>query len=161
MGSITDDMLPSNARSCKNKQDFFFDKAMTVAKNSPCIMHRHGAVIVKDNEIVSEGFNHKNWHLYHKLSVHAEVDALSKMKRNKKLMSQCDMYVVRIGGESMGCPLKYSKPCPDCMKAIIKSGIRRVYYSTSHQFEERMLCYSSCGSSCSLSSSSSRSSLSS
>lgn len=154
----TNNMLPDNARPCKNKQNFFFNKAMIVAQNSPCLMHRHGAVIVKDNEIVSEGFNHKRWHLYHKSSVHAEVDALTKMKHNKKLLSQCDMYVVRIGGDVMGRPLKYSKPCPDCMKAITKSGLRRVYYSTNHQFEECLMIHASTASSSS--SNSPRSSLS-
>lgn len=131
-------MLPSDARPCTSKQDFFFRRAITVAQNSPCVVHRHGVVIVKDDDIVSEGYNHKRWHLYHKSSVHAEVDALSKLKHNRKFMSQCDMYVVRIGVDSMGMPLKYSRPCPDCTKAILKSGIRRVYYSTSHQFEQTM-----------------------
>lgn len=130
-----DNMTPDDARPCNEMQTFFFRKAMTVAQNSTCFMHRHGAIIVKEGEILSEGFNHKRVHLYHKSSVHAEVDALSKMKHNKKLLSQCDMYVVRIGKDSMGQPLKYSKPCPDCTKAILKSGVRRVYYSTSHEFQ--------------------------
>ena len=134
-------MLPEDARPCTSKQDFFFRRAIAVAQNSPCIGHRHGVVIVKDDEIVSEGYNHKRWHLYHKSSVHAEVDALSKLKHNRKFMSQCDMYVVRIGVDSMGMPLKYSRPCSDCTKAITKSGIRRVYYSTSHQFEQMLQHY--------------------
>lgn len=159
---IMDWMVPENARQCKFKQEFFFRKAMTVAQNSPCLMHRHGAVIVKDNEIVSEGFNHKKWHLYHKASVHAEIDALTKMKHNKKLLSQCDMYVVRIGGDCMGRPLKYSKPCQDCMKAISKSGLRRVYYSTSHQYEEFLMYQTAngCSSPSASTSGSARSSLS-
>lgn len=131
---IFDMMAPDNARTCTEKQKSFFHRAMCVAQNSPCIMHRHGAVIVKGKDIISEGFNHKRWHLYHKLSVHAEVDALSKLPHKKKLLSQCDMYVVRIGNEAMGRPLKFSKPCSDCTKAILKSGLRRVFYSTSHDF---------------------------
>ena len=130
-------MIP-DARECSEKQKSFFRRAMAVAQNSQCMNHRHGAIIVKGKDILSEGSNHKSWHLYHKFSVHAEVDALCKLPHNKKLLSQCDMYVVRIGNESMGFPLKYSKPCPGCTKAILKSGIRRVFYSTSHEFYESM-----------------------
>lgn len=127
-------MMPNDARPRTEMQQFFFHQAMTIAHRSPCLLHKHGAVIVRDNEIISKGFNHKHIHLYHKMSVHAEVDALCKLPHNKKFLSQCDMYVVRIGNDNMGCPLKYSKPCPDCAKAINKAGIRRVYYSTSHEF---------------------------
>jgi hypothetical protein len=57
------------------------------------------------------------------------------MKRyKKKMLSDCDMYVVRIGTENMGNPLKYSRPCPDCSEAIIKAGIKKIYYSTSDEF---------------------------
>lgn len=128
-------MIP-DAKECTEKQRSFFRKAMHVAQSSQCANHRHGAIIVKGKEIISEGFNHKSWHLCHKFSVHAEVDALYKVPHNKKLLSQCDMYVVRIGNESLGYPLKYSKPCPGCTKAILKSGLRRVFYSTSHEFYE-------------------------
>jgi deoxycytidylate deaminase len=125
-------------KTSSEKQYSFFKRAMNVALKSQCINHRHGCVIVKDDEIISEGYNHRQYHLYHKMSVHAEVDALSKLKHNKKIMSTCDLYVVRIGGDSMGNPLKYSRPCKDCEKAIKKSGIKRVYYSTNLEFEEIM-----------------------
>jgi deoxycytidylate deaminase len=39
----------------------------------------------------------------------------------------------------MGNPLKYSKPCNGCIKAIEKSGIRRVYYSSNIEFEKMMI----------------------
>jgi deoxycytidylate deaminase len=126
-------------RTCNEKQYSFLKRAMNLALKSSCPHQRHGCVIVKDNEIVSEGYNHKQTHLYHKFSVHAEVDAISKMKHNRKYMSQCDLYVVRIGTDNMGNPLKYSKPCNGCIKAIEKSGIRRVYYSSNIEFEKMMI----------------------
>jgi len=126
-------------RTCSDKQYSFLKRAMNLALKSTCHNQRHGCVIVKDNEIISEGFNHIQVHLCHKFSIHAEVDAISKMKRNKKFMSTCDLYVVRVGKESMGNPLKYSKPCPDCIRAIEKCGIRRVYYSSNIEFENIMM----------------------
>jgi deoxycytidylate deaminase len=126
-------------KTCNDKQSFFLKRATNLALKSPCQNHRHGCVIVKDDEILSEGYNHTQTHLYHKFSIHAEVDAISKLKHNKKLLSSCDLYVVRIGRDSMGNPLKYSKPCQDCIKAIHKAGIRRVYYSSNLEFERLLV----------------------
>ena len=126
-------------KTCNERQYAFLNRALNLARKSSCFSHRHGCVIVKGDEIVAEGYNHTDVHLYHKFSIHAEVDAISKLKKNRKYISQCDLYVVRIGRDSMGNPLKYSKPCPDCIKAIQKSGIRRVYYSSNTEFEEIMV----------------------
>jgi deoxycytidylate deaminase len=111
------------------QQEAFLRRAAAIAMKSPHKQHRHGCVIVRGDEIVSEGFNHNFVHLYHKHSIHAEVDALNKTKHNRGFLKQCDMYVVRIGTVSQGYPLKLSKPCQDCTKAILRSGIRRVFYS--------------------------------
>lgn len=126
-------------RACSDKQHSFLKRAMNLALKSPCHQQRHGCVIVRDNEIISEGYNHTHTHMYHKFSIHAEVDAISKLKHNRRLMASCDLYVVRVGRDSMGNPLKYSKPCPDCIKAIQKCGIKRVYYSSNIEFEQIMM----------------------
>lgn len=126
-------------KTCKDKQYSFLRRAMNLAQKSTCEQQRHGCVIVKDDEIIAEGFNHKDIHLSHSFSIHAEVSALLKLgKKNRKFMSQCDLYVVRIGRDSMGNPLKYSKPCQDCMKAIQKAGVRKVFYSSNTEFEQLM-----------------------
>lgn len=126
-----DDDTP--AKAVHAKQESFLRKAANIAIRSP-MTHRHGCLIVnKAGDIISEGYNHMYVHMYHKFSIHAEVSCLSKLKRNRDL-SDCSMYVVRIGTDNMQNPLKYSRPCPDCTKAIIKSGIKKVYYSTSDEF---------------------------
>lgn len=124
-------------RTCKDKQYSFLRRAMNLAHKSTCENQHHGCVIIRNDEIVAEGFNFKTQYLNHRFSIHAEVAAISKLgKKNKKFMSTCDLYVVRIGTDNMGNPLKYSKPCPDCMQAIIKAGIRKVYYSSNLEFEQ-------------------------
>lgn len=135
MCSFDDEVVP---KDCDSRQEYFLKRAAAVAARSS-MNHRHGCVIVnKAGEVVSEGFNNTFVHMYHKFSTHAEVACLSKMKHNKKVLSECEMYVVRIGTEGMGNPLKYSKPCTGCTKAIIKSGIKRVYYSTNEDFYFKM-----------------------
>lgn len=115
------------------KHENYIERAMDLAAKSDMMNHRHGCIIVSNRgKILAEGYNHY-WGPF--MSIHAEVDALSKIHKNqKKNISQCTMYVVRIGTDKMGTPLKYSRPCEKCTEAILKSGIRKVYYSTSLNF---------------------------
>jgi deoxycytidylate deaminase len=128
-------------KECKDKQDLYMQKAANAASHSNIHNHRHGCVIVnrRTSEIVAEGFNHYSEHLHHLFSIHAEVDALLKIKRYPKhLVHELDLYVVRIGTDRMGNPLKYSKPCTSCTQAIMKTGIRKVYFSTDENYLNNM-----------------------
>lgn len=74
-----------------------------------------GAVVVKNNKIISKGFNKRE---KNKLTInHAEIVAITKA--NKRLKSyflyDCDLYVTL-------------KPCEMCEKVINNSRIRNVYY---------------------------------
>lgn len=113
------------------RQEYFLHKAAQLAFRSG-MGHRHGCIIVdfQTDEILSSGYNHTAMHMYHKWSCHAEIDALRKIKRSVDL-SNAELYVVRIGPESLNNPLKMSKPCEGCSKAILKSGIKKIYYSWS------------------------------
>lgn len=113
------------------RQNYFLNKAAQLAIRSN-LNHRHGCVVVngQTNEIISTGFNHTSEHMFHSFSMHAEIDALRKIKKNVDLTT-AEMYVVRIGPESLGNPLKLSKPCEGCAKQILKVSIGKVYYSWS------------------------------
>ena len=79
-----------------------------------------GAVIVKDDKIISKSHNmveKKKSAIYH-----AEIIAIKKASKKLKnwRLNQCDMYVTL-------------EPCPMCKGAINKSRIRNIYYSTSKQ----------------------------
>jgi tRNA(Arg) A34 adenosine deaminase TadA len=115
-------------RSPNERQDVFMRKAAQCAFRSN-MTHRHGCIIVDGSgEIVSRGFNYKTAYHCHQFSMHAEIDALSKVKKSTD-MSQYEMFVVRIGNESHGAPLKMSKPCNACTQAILKTNLRRVFFS--------------------------------
>ena len=96
------------------------------------MQHQHGAIIVLHNEIIASGFNHRVYYMCHSFSIHAEVDVLAKVKARKNMLnlSEAEMYVVRVAKDKPDC-MKNSKPCADCSNAIVKYGIRRVYYSTT------------------------------
>jgi deoxycytidylate deaminase len=119
------------------RQRFFLERASQLAMKS-LMTQKHGCVIVNNNSIVSEGFNHYIIDMCHKYSIHAEVDALNKFKKSRYISdkTRLEMYVVRIGPKKYDHCLKYSKPCNFCQKAIIKHGINKVYYSTNTEFNE-------------------------
>lgn len=128
-----------NIKNSSEKQDNFFRTASRQAIKSN-MSHKHGAVIVLNDEIISVGYNKFVTHLYNWYSVHAEIDAINKLpkKKFKPSFSKIDMYVVRIGPNSFNNPLKFSKPCFECEKAISRLGISKVYYSTNHEYIEKL-----------------------
>jgi len=110
-----------------------YSRAIIVAKKSD-MEHRHACLIVKKREIIAEGFNKKSDMFEQIYSIHAEMDAISKLaSRSKGYTNDCDMYVYRIGTDLCSNPTKLSKPCKRCEDAIRKVGIKRVYYSIEEQ----------------------------
>lgn len=109
-----------------------FDRAVCLAKKST-MNQRHGAVIVKNGEIIGEGFNHIATYMSHSWSCHAEMAAiLSLRNKNKKYLEDCTMIVVRVSNHTtIPQHLKLSKPCCKCTEQIIKHGIRKTFYSTN------------------------------
>ena len=110
------------------RQNNFLNKAAQLALRSN-MNQRHGCVVVLNDEIISCGWNHNYNYMYHNFSIHAEMDALRKIKKNVDL-SVAEMYVVRIGPHKYS-PLKLSKPCECCTKGIIVRNIGKVFYSWS------------------------------
>lgn len=97
---------------------------------------RHGCVIVDPaGRIVSTGHNFKTEYHCHQYSTHAEVCALSKIKRSTDL-TRHEMYVVRLSNavsesKNSACDveLKSSMPCAACMAAIQKKRLSFVWFS--------------------------------
>ena len=105
------------------KHDSFIEQAMLEAAKSSQ-NHRHGSVIVHRSKIIARGYN-KVDPLNFKCSLHAEVAAINEMKKIRNCPANLKMYVIRLGS----CGTKNSKPCVNCERSIIESGIRRVYFS--------------------------------
>jgi deoxycytidylate deaminase len=69
-------------------------------------------------------------------SIHAEVAAISSIrKKQKHILNECDIYVVRIGPDRFNNPLKYSRPCTNCSNTIIKNNIKNAFYSTNYEYD--------------------------
>lgn len=126
-----------------SKVKYYLDIAAAVAARSTCIRRQYGAVIVKNDAIVSTGYNgtarglinccdlnecyreaHNIPHgeQYEKCkAVHAEANAIINASREE----MCGATLFLAGFEN-GERMKNPTPCEMCSRMITNSGIRRV-----------------------------------
>ena len=103
------------------------------AENSYCKRRQVGALIVKDQMIISDGYNGTPSGFENvcedeqKVSLHyvlpAEANAFTKVAASSNSSKGATIYVT-------------SAPCIECSKLIIQSGIVRVVYSEKYRTEE-------------------------
>lgn len=109
------------------KKDDVFDQCMALAMKSS-MLHKHGAIIYRNGEIIGQGYNHITTYMCHNFSCHAEVAAINSVKKKDKIkLKESTLVVMRVGNDGN---VKLSKPCEDCSTCIKKHGIKRVFYST-------------------------------
>ena len=102
------------------------------------IQHRHAAVIVKSGRVLSVGRNRDKTHPESvgvdeggeafTRTIHAEMDAISKVK-NKDHLRGATIYVARKGrNEKAG----NSCPCEMCQGLIDKYGLKKAIFTTEY-----------------------------
>lgn len=102
-----------------SNDNYFMNEALKLAMISFCEGEVPvGAVIVKNNNIIANGRNRREFGknaLYH-----AEIEAIDKACKvlGGWRLSECELFVTL-------------EPCPMCTGAIINSRIKRVIYGTS------------------------------
>ena len=128
-----------------SKDKYYLNIADAVLDRSTCLRRKYGAIIVKNDEILSTGYNGaprgrrncvdmgvctrealkvprgERYELCR--SVHAEANAITKVA---KAANNCDGSTLYIT----------AAPCIECSKLIIQAGIRRVVYSDDYRSEE-------------------------
>ena len=128
-----------------DKNNYYLDIAESVLERSTCLRRHYGAVIVKNDEIISTGYNGAprgrancidlNKCLREELkvpsgekyelcrSVHAEQNAIISASRNELLDST--LYLVGKDPKT-GKYTKYNRPCTMCTRFIINAGIKKL-----------------------------------
>ena len=130
----------------RDKINYYLDLADVVSKRGTCLRRRYGAVIVKNDEVVSTGYvgaprGRKNcsdlgWCIRQQLkiprgeryelcrSVHAEANAIISASRDQMIGSA--MY---LSGREVdtGEYIKNACSCSMCKRMIINAGIETVY----------------------------------
>jgi dCMP deaminase len=116
----------------------FMKIAMQVSTWSKDPSTRIGAVIVKDRRIISTGYNGfpegiednarlDDRDIKYRYVIHAELNAILNAAKNGVQLEGSEIYVY-------GLPT-----CCDCAKAIIQSGIKKVFYTFpgDHELPEK------------------------
>jgi len=118
-----------------NEKQLKYDKAYLRiarewAKLSYCKRKQVGAIIVKDNMIISDGYNgtpsgyvnccedengDTQWYV-----LHAEANAILKVAKSTQSAKNATLYITL-------------SPCKECSKLIIQSGIKRVVYHSAYK----------------------------
>ncbi len=130
----------------RDKVNYYLDLADVVAKRGTCLRRNFGAVIVKNDEVISTGYvgaprgrkncSDINMCIRQKMniprgeryelcrSVHAEANAIISASRDK--MIGASLYLA--GREALtGEYIKNSSSCSMCKRLIINAGIEKVY----------------------------------
>lgn len=116
-------------------KQFKYDKAYlrlaeSWAKLSQCNRKQVGAIIVKDEIIISDGFNgtpagfdncceNENG-LTHWYVLHAEANAILKVAKSSNNCKGATLYLTH-------------SPCRDCSKLVLQSGIKRVVFKEAYK----------------------------
>ena len=111
----------------------YLQMARVWAENSYCVRRKVGALIVKDNMIISDGYNgtpagfenvcEDDMGKTKPYVLHAEANAITKVAKSANNCDGSRLYIT-------------ASPCIECAKLIIQAGIKRVVYSDSYRLEE-------------------------
>ena len=128
-----------------SKRNYYLDIAQTVLERATCLRRVYGAIIVKNDEIISTGYNGaprgrvncselgycnreqlripsgQRYELCR--SVHAEANAITKVAKSANNCDGSTLYIT-------------AAPCIECSKLIIQAGIKRVVYCEEYRSEE-------------------------
>ena len=103
------------------------------AENSYCVRRKVGAIIVKNQMIISDGYNgtpagfenvcEDEQGLTKPYVLHAEANAITKVARSNNSSDGSTLYVT-------------ASPCVECAKLIIQAGIRRVVFNELYRITD-------------------------
>ena len=103
------------------------------AENSYCKRRQGGALVVKDNRIISDGYNgtpsgfenvcEDDSNVTYPYVLHAEANAITKLARSHNNSDNATLYVT-------------DSPCIECAKLIIQAGIKRVVYGRDYRLSD-------------------------
>lgn len=138
-------MVISKGKERVSKIDTYLNCAEVFAYRSTCIKRKYGAVIVKNDVVISTGYNgsprekenccdigecprmalglHQGEGYAMCKAIHAEANALLNCSREQTVGA--DLYLTGINPNDSS--IHIAKPCPLCARMIIQAGIKNVY----------------------------------
>ena len=111
----------------------YLEMARIWAKNSYCTRRQVGALVVKNNMIISDGYNgtpsgfenvcEDDNGITKPYVLHAEANAITKLARSNNNSDGATIYIT-------------ASPCIECAKLIIQAGIKRVVYGEKYRLTD-------------------------
>ena len=105
-------------------QEYFSEIVLVTSKRSPCNRLKVGCLLVKDNRILSQGYNgflpgcpHKSIvrDNHEQATIHAEQNTISDCAKRGVSSVDSNAYITHY-------------PCINCCKLLLASGIKEIYY---------------------------------
>jgi dCMP deaminase len=118
--------------------EYFTQICKVTATRSPCERLQVGCVIVKDNRIISQGYNgflsgcpHESIvrDNHEQATIHAEQNALMDCAKRGVSCEGADIYITHF-------------PCLICMRLICAGGIKKIYYIDDYKNDELTYMFS-------------------
>ena len=112
--------------------EYFKQIVLVTATRSPCERLQVGCLLVKDNRIISQGYNgflpgcpHDSIVVnnHEQATVHAEQNAITDCAKRGVSCDQADAYITHY-------------PCLNCMKMLCASGIKKIYFINDYKNNE-------------------------
>lgn len=135
-----------------DKENYYLDIAQTVSERSTCRRQHYGAIIVRNDEVVSTGYNGAprgcvncidlDYCVLEQMqipdgerselcrSVHAEANAIISAARSECIGAT--IYIAGIDAKT-GELAKRPIPCPTCRRMIINSGLSKLIIRTENR----------------------------
>jgi dCMP deaminase len=123
---------------------YFMTITRQIAERSTCTRAKVGALIARDKNILASGYNGAPAGMPHCTDVgclvytsttptgevvencfrtiHAEINAIAQAAKNGANIRDADIYITHT-------------PCIHCLKVLVNTGIRRIYYERPYKLE--------------------------
>jgi dCMP deaminase len=124
--------------------EYFMSVAHLISRRATCTRGHIGAVIVRDHNILSTGYNgapsglphcnETNCRIFRSThpdgtveencvnTIHAEINAIAQAAKHGVSIRDADIYIT-------------ASPCLHCLKVLINVGIRTIYYEKPYKIE--------------------------
>lgn len=113
-------------------EEYFKQIVLVTASRSPCQRLQVGCLLVKENRIISQGYNgflpgcpHESKVIdnHEQATVHAEQNAITDCAKRGVSCDYADAYITHY-------------PCVNCMKMLCAAGIKNIYYINDYNNDE-------------------------
>ena len=104
--------------------EYFRDIVLCTSLRSPCTRLKVGCILVKENRIVSQGYNgFLSGHPHHSIvvhdheisTIHAEQNAIIDCAKRGVSCKDCHVYITHF-------------PCIHCLKMLVQVGAKKIFY---------------------------------